>query len=214
MGFAQELLSDAAPESRDYHALKIIDEETRRCQRLIQEMLQFARPRSADLCPTDIRQAIEKTMSMVASRLYKQRIESKVVVDDSLPLISADPQQLEQVLINLLLNAIDAMPNGGHITVEAALDAANDSSSAITIAVTDNGSGIDPGDLPKIFQPFFSAKKGKGIGLGLSICDRIIQNHGGTIAVRSAPGEGTSFKIHLPLEPNGAAAQSVNFPEP
>jgi PAS domain S-box-containing protein len=214
MGFAQELLSDAAPESRDYRALKIIDEETRRCQRLIQEMLQFARPRSADLCPTDIRQAIEKTMTMVASRLYKQRIESKIFMDDGLPLISADPQQLEQVLINLLLNAIDAMPNGGHITVEAALDTANDSSPAITIAVTDNGSGIDPGDLPKIFQPFFSAKKGKGIGLGLSICDRIIQNHGGTIAVRSAPGEGTSFKIHLPLEPNGAAVQSVNFPEP
>ena len=76
MGFAQELMSEVTPDSRDYRALKIIDEETRRCQRLIQELLQFARPRSADLCPTDIKQAIEKTMNMVAHRLYKEKIET------------------------------------------------------------------------------------------------------------------------------------------
>ena len=217
MGFAQELLTEAAPESRNYHALKIIDEETRRCQRLIQELLQFARPRSADLCPTDIKQAIDKTVTMVANRLYKQKIETHILLDDNLPLISADPQQLEQVLINLFLNAIDAMPNGGHITVRAALDAANDSAPAITIAVTDDGNGIDPGDLPKIFQPFFSAKKGKGIGLGLSICDRIIQNHGGKIAVQSKPDEGTSFTLHLPLQPTVTetdAEGSARIPQP
>jgi signal transduction histidine kinase len=117
-----------------------------------------------------------------------------------LPLISADPQQLEQVLVNLLLNAIDAMPNGGNLTVEAMLKSVDQRVPSVAIAVTDNGNGIDEADLSKIFQPFFSAKKGKGIGLGLSICDRIIQNHGGTIAVESKPGKGTSFKIHLPLE--------------
>ena len=203
MGFAQELMSEVTPDSRDYRALKIIDEETRRCQRLIQELLQFARPRSADLCPTDIKQAIEKTMNMVAHRLYKEKIETDVVFDENLPLVSADPQQLEQVLVNLLLNAIDAMPKGGRITVEAALEADANFPPAVIIAITDTGTGIEASDLPKIFQPFFSAKKGKGIGLGLSICDRIIQNHGGRIAVQSTPGEGTSFKIHLPLEPQG-----------
>jgi signal transduction histidine kinase len=200
MGFAQELMSEATSDSRDYRALKIIDDETRRCQRLIQELLQFARPRSADLCPTDIKQSIEKTMSMVANRLYKEKIETNVVFDENLPLVSADPQQLEQVLVNLLLNAIDAMPKGGRITIEAGLEADTSSPAAVIIAVNDTGNGIEAGDLPKIFQPFFSAKKGKGIGLGLSICDRIIQNHGGKIAVQSTPGEGTSFKIHLPLE--------------
>jgi signal transduction histidine kinase len=70
----------------------------------------------------------------------------------------------------------------------------------VVIAVTDNGNGIDKADLVKIFQPFFSAKKGKGIGLGLSICNRIIQNHGGKITVESEPGEGTTFRIYLPLE--------------
>lgn len=200
MGFAQELLNESSPESRDYQALKIIDEEARRCQRIIQELLQFARPRSTDLCPTDIKQAIERTMSMVANRLYKQKIETQVSVENNLPLISADPQQLEQVLVNLLFNAIDAMPNGGKITVEALLHSAEANRPAVAIRVTDDGNGIDEADLAKIFQPFFSAKKGKGIGLGLSICDRIIQNHGGKIAVESKAGQGTCFKIHLPLE--------------
>ena len=200
MGFTQELLDEANPESRNFQALKIIDEETRRCQRIIQELLQFARPRSADLCPTDIKQAIDKTMNMVTNRLYKQKIETNIVIDKNLPLISADPQQLEQVLVNLFLNAIDAMPNGGNLTVEAMPKAINQKAAAVAIDVTDNGNGIDEADLSRIFQPFFSAKKGKGIGLGLSICDRIIQNHGGTISVESKPGKGTSFRIHLPLE--------------
>ncbi|MGH7852107.1 MAG: sensor histidine kinase, partial [Candidatus Binatia bacterium] len=204
MGFTQELLNEASPDSRDYQALQIIDEETRRCQKIIQELLQFARPRSADLCPTDIKQAIDKTSKMVTTRLYKQKIEMNVLIDKDLPLISADPQQLEQVLVNLFLNAIDAMPNGGNLTVEAMLTAVDGNAPLVAIAVTDNGNGIDEADLSKIFQPFFSAKKGKGIGLGLSICDRIIQNHGGTISVESKPGKGTSFKIHLPLEYNHA----------
>ena len=135
MGFAQELLNESNPDSRDYQALKIIDEETRRCQRIIQELLQFARPRNADLCPTDIKQTIERTMTMVASRLYKQKIETKIVLDDALPLISADPQQLEQVLVNLLSNAIDAMPSGGTITVKALLISSDGNSPAVAIAV-------------------------------------------------------------------------------
>ena len=178
--------------------MKIIDEETRRCQRIIQELLQFARPRGADLCPTDIKQAIERTLAMVASRLNKQKVETVIVVENDLPLISADPQQLEQVLINLLFNAIDAMPNGGKITVEARLTSSDGNPPAVAIAVSDDGNGIDEADLSKIFQPFFSAKKGKGIGLGLSICDRIIQNHGGKITVKSKPGAGTSLKFTSP----------------
>jgi PAS domain S-box-containing protein len=209
MGFTQELLNEADPESRNYQALKIIDEETRRCQRIIQELLQFARPRSADLCPTDVKQTIDKTMTMVTNRLYKQKIETSLVIDKDLPLISADPQQLEQVLVNLLLNAIDAMPNGGNLTVEAILKAVDQRIPSVAIAVIDNGTGIDQADLSKIFQPFFSAKKGKGIGLGLSICDRIIQNHGGTITVESKPGKGTSFKIHLPLEHSHAETSAT-----
>jgi two-component system, NtrC family, sensor kinase len=200
MGFTHELLSECDPDSRTYQALKIIDEETRRCQRIIQELLQFARPRSADLVPTDIKQALDKTLNMVANRLYKQNIKPSVAIDENLPMVSADPQQLEQVMVNLLLNAIDAMPNGGNLGVQASLKNEQGCAAFVSIAVNDDGAGIDEAHLAKIFEPFFSAKKGKGIGLGLSICERIIQNHGGKILVESKPGKGTSFRIHLPLE--------------
>ena len=209
MGFTQQLLSEFEPNTPNHQALKIIDEETRRCQRIIQELLQYSRPKNADLCPTDVKQAIDKTMNMVANRLYKQKIETRAMIADDLPLIPADPQQLEQVLINLFLNAIDAMPKGGSLEVEATLKATQENTPSLVITVIDSGSGIDPEDLAKIFQPFFSAKKGKGIGLGLSISERIIKNHGGTIAVESMPGKGTTFRIHLPLEQD--LAESVNM---
>ena len=210
MGFTQQLLTEFEPDTPNHQALKIIDEETKRCQRIIQELLQFSRPKNADLCPTDIKQAIDKTMNMVANRLYKQKIEASAMIADDLPLIPADPQQLEQVLINLFLNAIDAMPKGGKLDVEAALKPTRQNTPSVVITVIDSGSGIDQEDLAKIFQPFFSAKKGKGIGLGLSISERIIKNHGGMIAVESTPGKGTTFKIHLPLEQKLAEGVNMN----
>ena len=210
MGFTQQLLSEFEPNTPNHQALKIIDEETKRCQRIIQELLQYSRPKNADLCPTDVKQAIDKTMNMVANRLYKQKIETRAMIADDLPLIPADPQQLEQVLINLFLNAIDAMPKGGKLDVEAALKPTRENTPSVVITVIDSGSGIDQEDLAKIFQPFFSAKKGKGIGLGLSISERIIKNHGGTIAVESMPGKGTTFRIHLPLEQKLTEGVNVN----
>ena len=210
MGFTQQLLTEFEPDTPNHQALKIIDEESKRCQRIIQELLQFSRPKNADLCPTDVKQAIDKTMNMVANRLYKQKIETRAMIADDLPLIPADPQQLEQVLINLFLNAIDAMPKGGKLDVEAALKPTRENTPSVVITVIDSGSGIDQEDLAKIFQPFFSAKKGKGIGLGLSISERIIKNHGGTLAVESTPGKGTTFKIHLPLEQKLAEGVNVN----
>ena len=210
MGFTQQLLSEFEPNTPNHQALKIIDEETKRCQRIIQELLQYSRPKNADLCPTDVKQAIDKTMNMVANRLYRQKIETRAMIADDLPLIPADPQQLEQVLINLFLNAIDAMPKGGNLEVEATLKATQENTPSLVITVIDSGSGIDPEDLAKIFQPFFSAKKGKGIGLGLSISERIIKNHGGTIAVESMPGKGTTFRIHLPLEQKLTEGVNVN----
>jgi PAS domain S-box-containing protein len=210
MGFTQQLLSEFEPNTPNHQALKIIDEETKRCQRIIQELLQYSRPKNADLCPTDVKQAIDKTMNMVANRLYKQKIETRAMIADDLPLIPADPQQLEQVLINLFLNAIDAMPKGGKLDVEAALKPTRENTPSVVITVIDSGSGIDQEDLAKIFQPFFSAKNGKGIGLGLPISERIIKNHGGTIAVESMPGKGTTFRIHLPLEQKLTEGVNVN----
>jgi PAS domain S-box-containing protein len=203
MGFTQDLLSEAAPSSPNYQALKIIDEESKRCEKIIQDLLQFARPRSADLCTTDVRLLVEKTLALVANHFYKQKVEASAEIEENLPHIHADPQQLEQVLVNLYLNAIDSMPEGGTLTVKAntkpSMPGAN-SSRSLAITVADTGFGIEEKVLLKIFQPFFTAKKKRGLGLGLPICDRIVKNHGGKIEVESRLGQGTTFKIYLPLD--------------
>ncbi|HEY2986760.1 MAG TPA: PAS domain S-box protein [Candidatus Binatia bacterium] len=198
MGFAQELLSETEPSSPDHQALKIIYTQTKRCEKIIKDLLQFARPHAADLGPTRVRELIEETVQLVNNHLYKQKIEARIQTDEDLPEIHADRQQLQQVLVNLYLNAIDAMPEGGNLTVTAAR--AGGYSSEIVISVSDSGFGIAPDDLPKIFQPFFTAKKKSGLGLGLSICNRIIKHHGGRIEAESRPHQGTTFKIYLPLE--------------
>jgi PAS domain S-box-containing protein len=200
MGFAQDLMSETDPSHPHYRSLKIIDEESRRCEKIIRDLLQFARPKSADFCPTDVKQVIEKTLGLVANHLYKQKIEAIRQVDENLPKIHADSQELEQVLVNLYFNAIDAMPDGGRLTVGAKVSqGAPGIPQEVAITVSDTGFGISPEDLPKIFQPFFTARKKSGLGLGLPICDRIIKNHGGRIAVMSDPGHGTTFEIHLPV---------------
>jgi PAS domain S-box-containing protein len=198
MGFTQDLLSDTDPSHPNHRPLKIIDEETKRCHKIIQDLLQFARPRSTDLCLTDVRGVIEKTIHLVSNHLYKQKIEAITEIEENLPDIHADAQQLEQVLVNLYLNAIDAMPEGGKLTVRANLKPSDGTSAMVVVTVTDTGFGIEERDLPKIFQPFFTAKKKRGLGLGLPVCERIIRNHGGRIEVESRPGEGTTFRFYLP----------------
>jgi PAS domain S-box-containing protein len=200
MGFTQDLLSETDPSHPHHRSLKIIDEETKRCEKIIRDLLQFARPKSTDLCPTDVKQVLEKTLGLVTNHLYKQKIETITQIEDTLPKIYADPQELEQVLVNLYFNAIDAMPEGGGLTVGAKLSpGAPGVPQEVAITVSDTGFGIAPEDLPKIFQPFFTAKKKSGLGLGLPICDRIIKNHGGRIKVESRPGQGTTFEIYLPI---------------
>ena len=111
---------------------------------------------------------MEKTLKLVANHLYKQKIEVDNLVDENLPQIQADSQQLEQVLINLYLNAIDAMPEGGQLTIGAKVQESDGTMAPmLVITVADTGFGIEEKDLPKIFLPFFTAKKTKGLGLGL-----------------------------------------------
>ena len=134
------------------------------------------------------------------NRLYQQKIELSLDVDRELPLVQADAQQVEQVLINIYLNAVDAMPHGGKLTVGAKLSPHNNGDQPLVIlSVADTGFGIEEENHGKIFLPFFTAKKTKGLGLGLPICERIIKNHGGRIEFSSVPGQGTTFRIYLPL---------------
>jgi PAS domain S-box-containing protein len=209
MGFAEDLLSETDPSSPQYRALQIIAEESKRCQKIIQELLEFSRPKSAEFSLTDINQAVKKTLTLVTHHLYKQKIDADILVDQHLPPIYADSQQLEQVLVNLYLNAIDAMPEGGKLIIRASLKPVDGSGPMVLITVKDTGYGIEEKDLTRIFQPFFSAKKGRGMGLGLSISERIIRNHGGKINVDSQPGQGTTFRLYLPADRNPQESNSA-----
>ena len=200
MGFVEEMLSTTAPDGAEFETLKIIDEEAKRCQKIIQGLMEFARPTPATPQSTDVATLIDKTLKLIDARLYKQKVALTEAVAPDLPPIHADPQQLEQVLVNLYLNALDAMIGGGRLTVDAKLDGGGASASDVVISVADTGHGIARDDLQKIFQPFFTARKKAGMGLGLSICERIIRNHGGKIEVETEQGQGTLFRLRLPVK--------------
>jgi PAS domain S-box-containing protein len=199
MGFAEDLLSEKKPEDDDYQPLKIIHEETKRCQKIIQDLLEYSRPRRVEKHDADVGELIEKGLKLIRNHLNKHKVASEAEVQADLPLIEADPQQIEQVLVNLCFNAVDAMPEGGKLVISAH----SNGDENLEIAVTDTGIGIAEEELGRIFQPFFSAKKKSGLGLGLPICRRIVANHGGTIEVESRPGQGATFRIHLPVKQQG-----------
>jgi len=210
MGFVEDMLSGMDPVDPNYRALQIIDEESKRCRQIVRDLMEYARPKTTEFCSTSIADAIEKTLQLVENRLYKQKIAVERKLEPDLLRIQADSPQLEQVLVNLYLNAIDAMPDGGKLIVEARMVQPDGGTPTALITVADTGFGIAETDLPKIFQPFFTAKKRRGMGLGLPICQRIVKNHGGRMEVESEPGKGTSLKIYLPSEQR----TSTESPEP
>src|SRR5687768_637427 len=210
LGFAQSLLDTLTPSDPNYQHVQIIAEEAKRCEKLVQELLEFGRPKSSDFILTDVEQIIQRTMSLVQPHAAKNKVETAIDVASGLPQIYADPQQLQQILLNLGLNALDAMPKGGKLV----MGALSPSTGNIIVTVTDTGMGIDNDVLPRIFQPFFTSKKRRGLGLGLPICDRIAKSHGGTIRVESKPGEGTTFKVRLPVIPPGATVSAATEDSP
>jgi PAS domain S-box-containing protein len=208
MGFVEDLLSSTEPASPNYRALQIIDEESKRCRQIVRDLMEYARPKSTEFCSTSVADVIEKTLQLMENRFYKQKVTVEKTLAPDLPRIEADAAQLEQVLVNLYLNAIDAMPEGGKLTVNAGIARSDGLAPMAVTTVADTGFGIAEADLPKIFQPFFTARKRRGIGLGLPICERIIKNHGGEIEVESRPAEGTTFRIYLPLQRTSIGAEN------
>ena len=182
----------------DQELLEIIGEETMRLNKIVEDFLQFANPKKLRLQETDINNLIRDIF-----RLFKDKfgngIQQKVILAQDLPSPMVDPNQMKQVMINILLNAIDAMPSGGVLDTITRHALNRFGRPCIEIIFKDNGSGIDPFNLIKIFQPFFSTKD-KGAGMGLAICERIIHNHGGEIHVASEPGKGSQFTISLPTK--------------
>jgi signal transduction histidine kinase len=175
--------------------LATIQSQIGRISKIIQTLLNMARPRKAMRVPTALDALLQNTLSFVSEKLSRRRIE----VESALAPVGSvmgDPERLQQLFLNLLLNAADAMPEGGRLQV--ALEAGPDRTALVRIA--DTGTGIRPEDLEKVFDPFFTTKPaGEGNGLGLMVCKGIVGDHGGSIDVTSEPGMGTEFRVLLPL---------------
>ena len=168
----------------------------RRIQQIVRDLRDFARLDESDLLEIDLNEGIASTVNIIRGRAKKKQIQLDLDLHP-LPKITCYPAKINQVVMNLLANAIDACNDHGCVKVHT-----EPVDGKVLIEVADNGSGIDPAILDRIFDPFFTTKPpGEGTGLGLSISYGIVQDHGGSIDLESTPGKGTCFKIQLPLAP-------------
>lgn len=174
--------------------LKIIIKETQRCKTIIQGLLEFARDKKPQKVMTNINDIIESALGILYNEFHLQHVRIEKNLSKDIEKLFLDENQIEQVFINLLLNALHAVDDSGLITVQSAMDAERNS---IHVEVADNGCGIAAGDIKNIFEPFFSTKA-NGTGLGLAVSYGIIRNHQGDLRVFSEPGQGTRFVIKLP----------------
>jgi signal transduction histidine kinase len=192
------LSKSAGADKRQVQYLEMLQEGLSRIARTVRQLLDFARESPPRMSRVNVGSLLERCLSLLAHELAGRKIACNRFLSGELPGISADPQQLEQVFVNLLMNALDAMTEGGTLTVSAALREGG--SRLVEVIVADTGAGIPAQHLPRIFDPFFTTKEvGKGTGLGLSVSYGIIKAHGGAIEVESEPGKGSTFKVLLPV---------------
>jgi len=196
LGFAQGILKTLPQDAPLRKPLETIEKESLRCKYIVQNLLDFARRSEPTFRLTNINELIDASCGLVEHQTSLQNVRLVKGYDPALPSIMADPNQLQQVFINIILNAYQAMPNGGilHITTRT-------EGPELQAIFTDTGTGIPPENVQHIFDPFFTTKEvGEGTGLGLSVSYGIIKAHGGNIEVESQMGKGTTFVIKLPLD--------------
>jgi two-component system NtrC family sensor kinase len=179
-------------------SLELLESESRRCGEIVKNLLTFSRTAPMNLERTDLNKIVDRVVRLVQHQLELTNVQSHLELADDLPLVQGDPAQLQQVLLALVVNAIDAMPRGGNLWVRSRAGPQN---REVQLQVQDDGLGIQPSVLPHLFEPFFTTKEhGHGVGLGLAISQNIIERHGGRIDVVSEPGRGTTFTVNLPVD--------------
>ncbi len=190
-----ELAPDRVSKFQSY--LSLMESELSRCSKIVSNLLAFSRKSKLEFGEVNLEDLLSRCISLSEHRLTLQNIRIEKRIPEGLPTIQGDFNQLQQAVINLIFNALDAMPDGGLLTIECRADA---SRNVIEIRVEDTGCGISEDDLLYIFDPFFTTKTdGKGLGLGLSTVYGIVDRHKGTISVKSQPGKGSTFSIVLPI---------------
>jgi two-component system NtrC family sensor kinase len=180
---------------REY--LEIIDKEVQRCERIVDGLLDFSRPKGKAKAPVNVSAILEDTLFLLKHHKRFKKIEVRLELADDLPEVEANAEQLIQVFMAIMLNALDAMEEGGVLTVRSMRGTANHDE--VEVQIEDTGAGISRTELPKIFEPFYTTKPpGRGTGLGLSICYGIVAEHAGRLEADSQPGRGSTFRVFLP----------------
>jgi PAS domain S-box-containing protein len=177
--------------------LDLVEKETDRCSQIVSNLLTFSRKSDTAFGPIAVPDLMQRCLLLCQHKLELNNIHLDQHIQTELPKIRGDFNQLQQCIINLVFNAADAMPDGGTLTLAVSHTGA---SQEVHLTVTDTGTGIDPKDLPHIFEPFYTTKdEGYGVGLGLSTLYGILQDHQGSVQVESEPGKGTTFTLRLPV---------------
>jgi len=179
-----------------FECLDIMDKECRRLNNLLTSFLDYAKPRPPKLLKIDISSVLDSVIGLVSHTLDQTSIALRKETALQLPAVECDPELLKQVLVNLLINAIQASPNGGEILLQARIRGSD-----LVIQVRDQGSGVQAEDLDKIFDPFFTTKE-NGTGLGLSVANKIIEQFGGTLTAERNTDQGMTFSVILPMHPD------------
>lgn len=181
--------------------LSLMESELSRCSKIVSNLLSFSRKSKLEFSELNLGELLSRCITLSHHKLTLQNIQIQERISPDIPKVIGDFNQLQQCIINLIFNAIDAMPNGGVIGIETSFNSRRE---LVEIKVSDTGCGIAKADLQYIFDPFFTTKtEGKGLGLGLSTVYGIIDRHKGTITAESEPGHGTVFTIKLPVNPKG-----------
>jgi signal transduction histidine kinase len=201
-GLAEELLEDPLEGAGALEAYRQIRDNATRANSIVTDLLVFARQSATAMSRRDLRETIEGSLRLTDYLLRKGKVRVEKALPASAAYATYDPQQIQQVLINLIQNAVQAMPDGGELRVSLVVEDAT-----AVIALADTGTGIDPQVMPRIFDPFFTTKpEGQGTGMGLAVSYGILTRHGGSIEATSQPGQGATFTLRLPTEQKAAAA--------
>ena len=188
-------------------SLDLISSESRRCGELVRNLLTFSRSTPMNLQATDLNVVVERSVRLVQHQLELSSIELQLQLESELPVVQCDASQIEQVILALVMNAIDAMPQGGNLWLTTSF---HQDEGKVQIIVRDDGVGISPEILPRLFEPFLTTKeRGRGVGLGLAISHSILERHNGNIEVQSEVGRGTRFTVTLPWDADKSSEQDL-----